>query len=816
MAVELGNSATLAVTHAERARTELGHRHLGVEHLFLGVVALDDRSLHLRCGAAGVDIDEAARRVREAARQEGPPGESDVGMTPRAKRVMEAAMELALTVRPEGNTDEVVWAPHILLAILAEENGLPVRTLRGMGADPAAVAQAVRDMIAAYEWTESAYRGRTPVEQPELASSSDLMETLGRDLTELAKQGKLRPVIGRQMELLQIISVLCKSEKNNPVLVGEAGVGKTAIVEGLAQLLARGTVPPQLQGKRIRTVEVANIVAGTGVRGQLEEKLQALIKEARDDSSLILFIDEIHMLVGAGATGLHDTMDAANILKPALSRGEITVIGATTYDEYRKNIEKDPALERRFAMVRVPEPTADDTLEILAGLRARYEEFHNVSISDDALRAAVQLAIRYVTDRRLPDKALELIDRSCAESRMREWLGLGDLDLSDLSPEQRRTLFERTAETSPGAKLTIGPDEVALAVSSWRRIPVGKVKATEAERLLDLEGILRRRVLGQDHAVAAVAQSIRTARTAFGDPMRPIGCFLFLGPTGVGKTELAKSLAEALFDDESRLIRVDMSESYSEHFISRLIGSPPGYVNSEMGGMLTEAIRRDPYSVVLFDELEKADTAVHELLLGLMDEGRLTDGLGRAADFRNAVIVMTSNVGSRNIGKRRFVGFRVDLKEKLTADEVKAAVAEDLTRTFAPEFRNRFDEIIVFNPLGDADLARIASLMLARLPMRVEADAKALAFLVKHGYDETMGARPLRRAIQDLVAEPLSNELLKGALGEHDVVRLGVKRDKLTFTVLPANGPGDTGAEPPAKVPRPAAEPSAPAAEGAP
>ncbi|HJW76865.1 MAG TPA: ATP-dependent Clp protease ATP-binding subunit, partial [Thermoleophilia bacterium] len=578
---------------------------------------------------------------------------------------------------------------------------------------------------------------------------------------------------------------LCKSEKNNPVLVGEAGVGKTAIVEGLAELMARGNVPPQLQGKRIRTVEVANIVAGTGVRGTLEEKLQALIKEARDDPSLILFIDEIHMLVGAGATGLHDTMDAANILKPALSRGEITVIGATTYDEYRKNFEKDPALERRFAMVRVPEPRPDDVLEILAGLRSRYEEFHNVRIGDDALRAAVQLSIRYVTDRNLPDKALELIDRSCAEARMREWLGLRDLDLSDLAPEERRTLFERPYGQPAGAAIDITADEVALAVSSWRRIPVGKVKASEAERLLALEEALRRRVVGQEHAVAAVAQSIRTARTKFGDPMRPIGCFLFLGPTGVGKTELAKSLAEVLFDDEDRLIRVDMSESYSEHFVSRLIGSPPGYVNSEMGGMLTEAIRRDPYSVVLFDEVEKADPAVHSLLLGLMDEGRLTDGLGRSADFRNAVIVMTSNVGTRNISGKRFLGFRVDRSRTPTNDEVKQAVADDLARTFAPEFRNRFDEILVFNALGQKELLRIAAVMLGRLPLQVEADRRALGLLVAHGFDATMGARPLRRAIDDLVREPLSNELLKGKMREDDKVRLHVRRGKLVWDIMP-------------------------------
>ncbi len=702
-----------------------------------------------------------------------------------------------------------MWAPHILLAILAEEHGLPARTLKAMGADPAALAQTVRDLIAAYEWTESAYRGRTPIEQPELASSSELMETLGRDLTALARAGKLHPVIGRQMEMLQLISVLCKSEKNNPVLVGDPGVGKTAVVEGLAQLIAHGNVPPQLMGKRIRTVEVANIVAGTGVRGTLEEKLQALIKEARDDPSLILFIDEIHMLVGAGSVGVHDTMDAANILKPALSRGEITVIGATTHDEYRRYFEKDPALERRFAMVRVPEPRSDEVLEILAGLRSRYEGFHNVRIGDDALRAAVELSMRYVTDRRLPDKALELIDRSCAETRMREWLGLRDLDLSDLAPEERRTLFEHAGGSAPGAALVITADEVALAVSSWRRIPVGKVKSSEADRLLALEDALRRRVVGQDHAVAAVAQSIRTARTKFGDPMRPIGCFLFLGPTGVGKTELAKSLAAVLFDDEDRLIRIDMSESSSEYFVSRLIGSPPGYVNSELGGMLTEAIRKDPYSVVLFDEVEKAAPAVHSLLLGLMDEGRLTDGLGRQADFRNAIIVMTSNVGSRNLSDKPFLGLRIVRDEMPSADEVRRAIYADLNDAFAPEFRNRFDEILVFNALGDKELRRIAEVMLARLPMRIEATPGALGLLVRHGFDPAMGARPLRRTIDDLVREPLSNELLKGSMHEDDTVRLRVRGRKLAFEVRPGGASPATDAAqrsagaPPAEAPRP-------------
>ncbi len=789
MAVELGNSAKLVASYAERARGDLDHRYLGVEHLFLGVVALDDVSLHRRFAAAGTDIGEAARRVREAASGEVYPDGDDLGLTLRAKHVMEEAARLALTVRPQGNTDEVVWAPHILLAILAEEHGLPARTLKAMGADPAALAQTVRDLIAAYEWTESAYRGRTPIEQPELASSSDLMETLGRDLTALARAGKLHPVIGRQMEMLQLISVLCKSEKNNPVLVGDPGVGKTAVVEGLAQLIAHGNVPPQLMGKRIRTVEVANIVAGTGVRGTLEEKLQALIKEARDDPKLILFIDEIHMLVGAGSVGVHDTMDAANILKPALSRGEITVIGATTHDEYRRYFEKDPALERRFAMVRVPEPRSDEVLEILAGLRSRYEEFHNVRITDDALRAAVELSMRYVTDRRLPDKALELIDRSCAETRMREWLGLRDLDLSDLTPEERRGLFEHASGSAAGAAPVITADQVALAVSSWRRIPVGKVKASEADRLLALEDALRRRVVGQDHAVAAVAQSIRTARTKFGDPMRPIGCFLFLGPTGVGKTELAKSLAAVLFDDEDRLIRIDMSESSSEYFVSRLIGSPPGYVNSELGGMLTEAIRKDPYSVVLFDEVEKAAPAVHSLLLGMMDEGRLTDGLGRQADFRNAIIVMTSNVGSRSISGKRFLGLRIVKDEMPSADEVRRAIYADLNDAFAPEFRNRFDEILVFNALGDKELRRIAEVMLARLPMRVEATPGALGLLVKHGFDPAMGARPLRRTIDDLVREPLSNELLKGSMHEDDTVRLRAKGKKLAFEVRPCEVP---------------------------
>ncbi len=789
MGVELGNSAKLVVSHAERARADLGHRYLGVEHLFLGVVALDDVSLLRRFAGTGTDIGEAARRVREKASGEVFPDGDDLGLTLRAKRVMQEAERLALAVRPKDNAEQVVWAPHVLLAVLAEEHGLPARTLKAMGSDPAALAQTVRDLIAAYEWTESAYRGRTTIEQPELASSSELMETLGRDLTALARAGKLRPVIGRQMEMLQLISVLCKSEKNNPVLVGDPGTGKTAVVEGLAQLIAHGNVPPQLMGKRIRTVEVANIVAGTGVRGTLEEKLQALIKEARDDPKLILFIDEIHMLVGAGSVGVHDTMDAANILKPALSRGEITVIGATTHDEYRRYFEKDPALERRFAMVRVPEPRSDEVLEILAGLRSRYEEFHNVRITDDAVRAAVELSMRYVTDRRLPDKALELIDRSCAETRMRAWLGLRDLDLSDLAPEQRRTLFEHAGNPAPGADLAVTADEVALAVSSWRRIPVGKVKASEADRLLELEDALRRRVVGQDHAVVAVAQSIRTARTKFGDPMRPIGCFLFLGPTGVGKTELAKSLAAVLFDDEDRLIRIDMSESSSEYFVSRLIGSPPGYVNSERGGMLTEAIRKDPYSVVLFDEVEKAAPAVHSLLLGMMDEGRLTDGLGRQADFRNAIIVMTSNVGSRSISGKRFLGLRIVKDEMPSADEVRRAIYADLADAFAPEFRNRFDEILVFNALGEKDLRRIAKVMLSRLPMRVEATPGALGLLVKHGFDPAMGARPLRRTIDDLVREPLSNELLKGTVNENDTVRLRTKGKKLAFEVEPRQAP---------------------------
>ncbi|MBC7248049.1 MAG: ATP-dependent Clp protease ATP-binding subunit [Actinobacteria bacterium] len=774
MLEDLGESAKLAITYAMHACWKLRQRGLGPGHLFLGIVELGDLNLRRHFAMAGADMGEAAERVRGGLRR-GSGGSLQVYLTERAQRILANAAGEAARLN-----HEKVEAPHVLVALLEEGRGPLARAVKAQGSDPEQIANLLRTMLRHGAWTPDFYRRRKAVEQPGTEKTSQLMENLGRDLTEQARRGELDPIIGREKETLQLIQILLSRKKSNPVLVGDAGVGKTAIVENLAQLIVEGKVPPELRGKRVRTVEVGALVAGTVYRGSFEEKVLAFVNEARDDPDLIVFIDEMHSLIGAGRASM-DALDASNILKPALSRGDFKCIGATTYGEYRAYVESDPALARRFQPVYVGETTPEDTLGILRGLRGKYEAFHGLKIMDDALGAAVEYSMRYLPERRLPDKALDLLDQACSHRRLQSFYGLGEP--GRLSGKEKESALSRHPVPPAVPINLITRDDVARVISNWTGIPVGKITADESEKLLKMESLIRRRLVGQDQAVSAVCHSIRSARAGLRDPRRPVGVFLFLGPTGVGKTELAKALAEVLFDDEEKVIRVDMSECYDRSSISRLIGSSRGYTDSDRGGMLTEAVKKNPYSVVLLDEVEKADRRVLDLLLQVMEEGRLSDGLGRLVDFRNAVIIMTSNVGADRLRDRPRVGFEAGRRgaRDRGARGLRDELEGELRLFFRPEFLNRIDEVVVFNPLAREELREIARLMLSRIPIKVEASPRVLDFLVAAGNDPALGARPLKRAIDDLVVEPLAYRLIAGKLCEQDAIRLGLSRGRITF-----------------------------------
>ncbi len=786
----LGESGKLLMARAARISTELRHYYIGTEHLFLGVVALGDPEVRRAFAVQSVDIDEAAEAVRgrigTGPEQEG----AQMILTPRGGQVLELAAGIAAELH-----SGTVEAPHILIALLDEGGGVAARTLLEMGVDLAAAATALRATLSAGDWSPDAYSERRAVEQPGTEASTGVLEQFGRDLTQLARHGELQPIIGRESEILQVIQILMAEHKANPILVGDAGVGKTAIVEGLAQLIALGNVPPVIADRHIRSIEMGALLAGTMYRGQFEERLTKLIEQAAGDPRTILFIDEIHTLIGTGASGAGDTLDAASILKPALSRGTLRCIGTTTYDEYRRHIQRDPALERRFQPVYVGEPSNDDALEILRGLKDHYEKFHGVRILDDALSAAVGLGARYVADRRLPDKAVDIVDQACTKKRLDAYFGVSDI--GGLTKEERREILARGASASAPRTVVVTADDVRRVVSTWTHIPIVKLTGSESERLLRLEDLMRHRVIGQDAALTAVAKAIRKGRSGLGDPRRPIGVFLFLGPTGVGKTEVARALAEILFDDEARLIQIDMSELHDRYAISRLIGSAPGLVDSERGGQLTEAVKRQPYSVVLFDEMEKAHPDVLQLLLQLMEEGHLTDGLGRSVSFRNTVLIMTSNLGSAAISRRQEFGFAPPGKDgkprTLTTAQVRAQVERELRRALAPEFLNRIDAITIFNPLAPVTLKGIAGLMLARIAIPVEATPAAVKLLVESRYDPTLGARPLRRAIEELVVDPLAEMLIRGEIAETDTIVVGCRGERLTFRKKGARGARPAG-----------------------
>ena len=807
--------AKTAFNKAQEAAEALGHSYVGSEHLLLGICR-EDQGQGARVLKKNGLSDGLLSELVERYVGRGAPGTPVQGLSPRAKRIIELAIADAGRL---GHS--FVGTEHLLLGILREPDSAGARLIASTGLDLNRLYTETLGMLGGVPQP-----GRGPVSAAAPSRSgarrgdTKNLDQYSRDLTELARQGKLDPVIGRDREIRRVVQILSRRGKNNPVLIGEPGVGKTAVAAGLAQRIARGDAPEDLRSRRIVSLDLTGMLAGTKYRGDFEDRIKNVLKEAQRAGDVILFIDELHTIIGAGAA--EGAIDAANILKPALSRGEIQVIGATTLEEYRKHIEKDAALERRFQPVTVEEPGREESVEILLGLRDRYEAHHRLTISDAAVEAAVRLSARYIHDRYLPDKAIDLMDEACSAVRMEiltppEELQEAEAQLASLGAEKDEAVkaqdFERAARlrdrereareelsalrkkwnlSQSGHRTVVTAEDVAAVVSDWTKVPVTSLSEDEKSRLLRMEEVLHRRVVGQDEAVTAVSRAIRRGRVGLKDPRRPVGSFLFLGPTGVGKTELCKALAEAVFGDESAMIRLDMSEYMEKHTVSKLIGSPPGYVGYDEGGQLTEKVRRRPYSVLLFDEIEKAHEDVFNLLLQIMDDGRLTDAQGRRVSFQNAVIVMTSNVGARNLTENRTrLGFAQEGEEDDSRrnEEMKKQVLEDLKRTFKPEFLNRVDDTIVFRRLTRTDIAAVARRLLDDLGQRLAAlgvtldctDA-AVERLAEAGYDPVYGARPLRRAIQSQVEDPAAGLLLEGTLRTGDTVLADASEEGVTVT----------------------------------
>ena len=781
----------LALAQEEALR--LGHNNIGTEHILLGLVREGEGIAAKALQALGLGSDKIQKEV-ESLIGRGQEMSQTIHYTPRAKKVIELSMDEA---RKLGHS--YVGTEHILLGLIREGEGVAARVLNNLGVSLNKARQQVLQLLGSNETGSSATGTNSNANTPTL-------DSLARDLTAIAKEDSLDPVIGRSKEIQRVIEVLSRRTKNNPVLIGEPGVGKTAIAEGLAQQIIINEVPEILRDKRVMTLDMGTVVAGTKYRGEFEDRLKKVMDEIRQAGNIILFIDELHTLIGAG--GAEGAIDASNILKPSLARGELQCIGATTLDEYRKYIEKDAALERRFQPIQVDQPSADESIQILKGLRDRYEAHHRVSITDDAIEAAVKLSDRYISDRFLPDKAIDLIDEAGSKVRLRSFTtppNLKELEqkLDEVRKEKdaavqsqefekaaslrdtEQRLREQVEDTKKSWKEKQGQensevtvDDIAMVVSSWTGVPVSKIAQTETDKLLNMESILHSRVIGQDEAVVAVAKAVRRARAGLKDPKRPIGSFIFLGPTGVGKTELARALAESIFGDEEAMIRIDMSEYMEKHSTSRLVGSPPGYVGYDEGGQLTEKVRRKPYSVVLLDEIEKAHPDVFNILLQVLEDGRLTDSKGRTVDFRNTILIMTSNVGASELKRNKYVGFNVQ-DETQNHKDMKDKVMGELKRAFRPEFINRIDEIIVFHSLEKKHLTEIVSLMSDQLTKRlkeqdlsIELTDAAKAKVAEEGVDLEYGARPLRRAIQKHVEDRLSEELLRGNIhkGQHIVL----------------------------------------------
>ena len=800
--------AQTAVEFAHQAAAEMGHSYIGTEHLLLGLLRQEGGVAARALQEQGLR-DEMVTDILQRIMGRGLSGADPQSLTPRCR----TALELAAG---EAGAQGAIDTAHLLLGLLREGNNTALRILRTVGIDPRQLSAALRRKMAETAPAPAATAGAAPRDK----KSGKTMEEFTRDLTAAAREGKLDPVIGRSEEIQRVVQILSRRTKNNPVLIGEPGVGKTAIAEGLAERIVSADVPEELLDKRILSLDLSGMVAGTKYRGEFEERIKNTLEEVKKAGNVILFIDELHTIVGAGSA--EGAVDAANILKPALSRGEIRVIGATTLNEYRKYIEKDAALERRFQPVTVGEPSREASIQILMGLKDRYEQHHHLTITDEAVTAAVELSARYINDRYLPDKAIDLMDEAASRVRLAAEAMSPDLKsleekITTLHREKSQAIaaqdYEKAAQLRDIEKNyqeqvdierenwrrqlsqsrgTVTADDIASVVSGWTGIPVTRLTEDEGQRLLRLEDTLHRRVVGQDEAVAAVARAIRRGRVGLKDPKRPIGSFLFLGPTGVGKTELCKTLAEAMFGDENAMIRIDMSEYMERHTVSRLVGSPPGYVGHEEGGQLTEKVRRKPYSVVLFDEIEKAHEDVWNILLQILEDGVVTDSQGRRVDFKNTVIVMTSNVGARAItaAETAPLGFAADEKKDDAGrfDRIREAVMAELRRTFKPEFLNRIDDTIVFHQLTEEDIVSIARGMLERTAARMAeqgitltADDDAVAALAKGGFDPQYGARPLRRAIQNTVEDAVAELMLEGKLTSGDTARAILRDGKVVI-----------------------------------
>ena len=796
--------ARRSLAYAQEEAQRLNHSYIGTEHLLLGLVRQENSVAARVLRSLGVEAEKVRRAVEEIIGRGERKVVGRIGLSPRTKRIIELAVAQAGSM---GNN--YIGTEHLLLGLVEDGEGVALDVLNSLGVTMEKVRTQTDHLVAKGRTTEQ--------ESPKKGSQTPLIDQLGIDLTVQAAENKLDPVVGRENEIQRVVQVLSRRTKNNPALIGESGVGKTAIVEGLAQLIASNRAPENLLGKRMVMLDVGSLVAGTIYRGQFEERLKKVIEEIRD-SEAILFIDEVHMLVGAGAAG--SSVDAANILKPALARGELQCIGATTLDEYRKYIEGDASLERRFQPIFVEEPTVEETIEILRGIKERYEAHHRLHITDEALRTAVFLASRYVPDRFLPDKAIDLMDEAASRVRMYKiphTIGLKDSlnDLKSVREEKEEAFDEDQIEaavllrerevqleaeidqmrlgwdsSADGTPIQVTKEDIAEVVSMWTGIPVTRIASSEQERLLRMEEEIHRRIVGQDEAITTIAKAVRRARAGLKDPNRPIGSFIFLGPTGVGKTESAKALAEFMFGSEDALIKLDMSEFMERHTVARLVGAPPGYVGYEDGGQLTEAVRRRPYSVILFDEIEKAHPEAFNMLLQILEDGQLSDAKGRRVGFRNAIILMTSNVAAEHLMREMSVGFKLTQDEAKNADEeyekMKDKVLDQLKKTFRPEFLNRIDAIVVFRALTKEQIRQIVDLMLAQVQERLdehevtlEATEEAMELLAKEGYDPHFGARPLRRVIQTMIEDPLSEAILAGEFEAGDTVLLEVEEGEI-------------------------------------
>ena len=820
-------SAIKVLKLAQYEAKHLKHAHVGTEHILLGLLHEGTNVVAKALSSIGIDLYTVRQRVHELVEKEDFDDleTEEIGYSPEAKTIMEYAVEQAQSLG-----HDYIGTEHILLGIIYDTESIACEILISLGADLDIIHDAILDLLnedtlndmpklnVFNENKAPKKDNNTKDNKQKNNSATPLLDKYGRDLNILAQEEKIDPVIGRNREIERVIQILSRRTKNNPILIGEPGVGKTAVTEGLAQRLINGNIPKVLASKRIISLNMASLVAGTKYRGDFEDRLKKIIDEIIENKNIILFIDEMHTLIGAGAA--EGSMDAANILKPALSRGEIQVIGATTLKEYKKYIEKDSALERRFQTIMVNEPSVEDAISILKGIRNKYEEFHCAKITDEAIKAAVKISQRYITDRFLPDKAIDLMDEASAKVRLKtvniptnisqleqkiqdlkkakeKAIDNQDYELAATIRDQEIQIKEELAtaktawETQNNAQIAVTEEDIADVATLWTGIPVKRLVAKEADRLLHIEDIIHKRVVGQNEGVNAVAKAIRRARAGLKDPKRPIGSFLFLGPTGVGKTELARSLAEAIFGDESAMIRFDMSEYMEKHTVSRMLGAPPGYIGYDEGGLLTNAVRRKPYAVILLDEIEKAHPDIFNILLQVLDDGRLTDSQGRTVDFKNTVIIMTSNAGAFKLQpqKTNTMGFTVN-EDKQIKQNAKKIVMDEVKRQFKPEFLNRIDEIIIFEPLTDKELTQIVTLLLNDVQKRLaEMDIELIikdevkSYLLKHGTDTIYGARPLKRAVQRYLQDPLAEQLLQKNIKSMQKIIVDCVEDKLTFKV---------------------------------